>query len=253
MARTKQEEKEFLLETCAFAGKVMLENGAEMYRVEDTMNRIAAVRNEVGKSFVTQTIVLMGLNSTKSVHMERIDSRTINLGKVAKVNDLSWLFSRNMIDIDTLNKELKQIFLSVDKKEVVKNTFWAMLISASLMILLGGQWSDFIPTCIVGAGGWLVYEMSGMYLRLKYIDEFIGAFSMGVLAFLMIKIGWGHSLDDMIIGSIMPLVPGVALTNTVRDLQAGHMLSGMMRGMEALIIAMMIGAGITFAFSVMGW
>lgn len=250
---SEQYEKEFLLETCAFAGKVMLENGAEMYRVEDTMNRIAAVKDEVGKSFVTQTIVLMGLNSTKSVHMERIDARTINLEKVAQVNELSWLFSRGMIEMKDLNQALKKICWEVNPKRVLQNTFWAMLISSSLMILLGGQWSDFIPTCIVGAGGWLVYEMSGIYLRLKFVDEFIGAFTMGVLAFLMIKIGWGHSLDDMIIGSIMPLVPGVALTNTVRDLQAGHMLSGMMRGTEALIIAMMIGAGITFAFTVMGW
>lgn len=246
-------DKDYLLETCALVGKVMLENGAEMYRVEDTMNRIAANSNEVGNSFVTQTVVLMGLESTKNVHLERINSRTVNLGKVSQVNDSSWLFARNMISLEHLNEELKNIHHQVSPKTVLLNTFWAMLISASLMILLGGKWSDFFPTCIVGASGWLVYELSSSYLRLKYIDEFVAAFVMGVSAFLMIKIGWGESLDNMIIGSIMPLVPGVALTNTVRDLQEGHMLSGICRGVEALIIAMMIGAGISFAFSVMGW
>ncbi|QIL46372.1 threonine/serine exporter family protein [Vagococcus coleopterorum] len=247
-------DKDYLLETCAFAGKVMLENGAEMFRIEDTMNRIAMNHhNQVGKSFVTQTVVIMGLDSTKSIHMERIKERTTNLGKVSQVNDLSWLFSRDMISIEHLNAELRKIHNDKTPKTILWNVFWAMIISASLMILLGGTWVDFIPTCIVGAGGWLVYELSTKYLRLKYVDEFVGAFSMGILAFFMIKLGWGHSLDDMIIGSIMPLVPGVALTNTVRDLQEGHMLSGVCRGVEALIIALMIGAGITLAFSVMGW
>lgn len=250
---TKTLDKDYLLETCALAGKVMLENGAEMFRVEDTMNRIAANSNEVGNSFVTQTVVMMGLESTKNVHLERINTRTVNLGKVSQVNDSSWLFARNMISLEHLNQELKNIHHQVFPKKVLLNTLWAMLISASFMILLGGTWSDFLPTCLVGASGWLAYELSSSYLRLKYIDEFIGSFIMGVTAFLMIKVGWGESLDNMIIGSIMPLVPGVALTNTVRDLQEGHMLSGICRGVEALIIAMMIGAGTSFAFSVMGW
>ena len=65
-------EKDFLLETCVLAGKIMLENGAEMYRVEDTMNRIADnFHQEEGISFVTQTIVLMGLESTKSLSSQR--------------------------------------------------------------------------------------------------------------------------------------------------------------------------------------
>ena len=246
------DHKEYLLETCALAGKVMLENGAEMYRVEDTMNRIAACKNEVGKSFVTQTVVLMGLEGTQKIQMERVSERTINLGKVSAVNDLSRLLSRDLIDIKELNKQLRELQRVMPPLEPVLKTICAILISASLMILLGGTWADFIPTCIVGAGGYIAYLLSANYLRLKYVDEFVGAFAMGILAFLMLKSGFGHSLDDMIIGSIMPLVPGVALTNTVRDLQEGHILSGISRGVEALIIALMIGAGIAVAFSVMG-
>lgn len=38
-----KKEKDYLLETCLMAGKIMMESGAEIYRVEDTMNRIADV------------------------------------------------------------------------------------------------------------------------------------------------------------------------------------------------------------------
>ena len=119
------------------------------------------------------------------------------------------------------------------------------------MILLGGTWSNFLATCLVGGIGYAVYMFSVTYFKLKYVDEFIASFVIGVSAFMMTKIGLNVSIDHMIIGSIMPLVSGVAITNTVRDLQEGHMLSGISRGVEALIIASMIGAGIAVAFNVM--
>lgn len=246
------EEKELLLETCVLAGKIMVENGAEMYRVEDTMNRIADnYYQEEGISFVTQTIVLMGLESTKSIQMKRISERTTNLGKVSKVNDLSWQFSSKQIDLQELSKALKVVLKEEPPKKTVVKIICAAILSAALMILLGGQWNNFLATFLVGAGGYSVYMISTTYLKLKYVDEFLASFVIGVLAFLMIQLKIGTSIDNMIIGSIMPLVPGVAITNTVRDLQEGHMLSGISRGVEALIIAMMIGAGIAVAFNAM--
>lgn len=244
--------KDFLLETCVLAGKIMLENGAEMYRVEDTMNRIADNDgNEEGISFVTQTIVLMGLESTKSIQMKRISERTTNLAKVAEVNELSWQFANHDISLEELHKALKVIIEEVPTKAIWTKIIWAAVLSGCLMILLGGHWRDFFATCLVGGGGYLVYMFSVNYLKLKYVDEFVASFAIGILAFLFAQSSYQFSLDNMIIGSIMPLVPGVALTNTVRDLQEGHMLSGISRGVEALTVAMMIGAGIAVAFNVM--
>lgn len=245
-------EKDFLLETCVLAGKIMLENGAEMYRVEDTMNRIADnFHQEEGISFVTQTIVLMGLESTKSIQMKRISERTTNLEKVSQVNDLSWQFSVEQITLHELNRELNQIDQVKTPEILALKIASAAILSGCLMILLGGTWSNFLATCLVGGVGYAVYMFSVTYFKLKYVDEFIASFVIGVSAFMMTKIGLNVSIDHMIIGSIMPLVPGVAITNTVRDLQEGHMLSGISRGVEALIIASMIGAGIAVAFNVM--
>lgn len=245
-------EKDFLLETCVLAGQVMLENGAEMYRVEDTMNRIADnYGNEEGISFVTQTIVLMGLESTKNIQMKRISERTINLSKVSVVNDLSWQFSAKKINLNELNRALKKVNQMHQPKIIVKKIIWASVLSACLMILLGGEWRDFLATLVVGGGGYCAYMFSVNYLKLKYVDEFFASFVIGIIAFMFSQSSYQFSLDNMIIGSIMPLVPGVALTNTVRDLQEGHMLSGISRGVEALVVAMMIGAGIAVAFNIM--
>ena len=124
----------------------------------------------------------------------------------------------------------------------------AAVVSGTLMILFGGAWPDFIQSCVIGAIGFAIYFYSNEFLKIKFLAEFFASFIIGLLAIITVSIGWGVSVDGMIIGSVMPLVPGVPITNSVRDLLAGHLLSGMARGTEALITACMIGIGIAVVF-----
>jgi len=71
------------------------------------------------------------------------------------------------------------------------------------------------------------------------------------LAILAVKFQLGTNADDIIIGSVMPLVPGVPLTNAVRDILAGDLVSGIARGMEALMSAIAIGSGIAMILQAM--
>jgi uncharacterized membrane protein YjjP (DUF1212 family) len=67
-----------------------------------------------------------------------------------------------------------------------------------------------------------------------------------------VKLHWAHNVDNIIIGAVMPLVPGVAITTSFRDILAGHLISGLARGTEAIIIAASIGVGIATAFMLFG-
>ena len=64
-----------------------------------------------------------------------------------------------------------------------------------------------------------------------------------LLTFLFVKIGFGNETSKIIIGGIMLLIPGVALTNSIRDVISGDIVSGMLRFAEAMIIALAIAAG----------
>jgi uncharacterized membrane protein YjjP (DUF1212 family) len=58
-------------------------------------------------------------------------------------------------------------------------------------------------------------------------------------------------IDKVIIGSVMPLVPGLPITNAVRDLMAGDLVSGLARGAEAFFSAFAIGAGIAVTLALL--
>ena len=67
-----------------------------------------------------------------------------------------------------------------------------------------------------------------------------------VLAYL----GYGIHTDKIIIGSIMLLVPGIAITNVMRDVLAGDFLTALSKFAEVIIVAVAIAIGIAIPVSV---
>ena len=63
------------------------------------------------------------------------------------------------------------------------------------------------------------------------------------IAAIFTKLGIAKNQDIITIASVMPLVPGILITNAIRDLLAGELLAGMSRGVEAALTAF-AGAGV---------
>ena len=79
------DEEEVLLDSAIIAGKILMENGAEMHRIEDTMNRILRGSElvEDAMSFVIPSGIFITGQSGNNTKMKRITKRTTNLQKVA--------------------------------------------------------------------------------------------------------------------------------------------------------------------------
>lgn len=107
-----------------------------------------------------------------------------------------------------------------------------------------GGWSDFPIACLAGGLGFLVLVIINHLTKVKFFSEFTASLGLGFVAFLAVKYGYGTELDKIIISSVMPLVPCILITNAVRDLMAGHFMSGMAKGAEAFLTAFAIGAAI---------
>lgn len=247
-----KDEKELLLKSAILAGKLMLENGAEMYRVEDTMNRIVGGSSKLGDagiSFVVPTALFIGIKEGKGLRMERSTDRSINLEKISEVNQLSRAFTSSVeMDVYRLYRSLQAV-----EQEKVTYPNWLKIVASaivcgSLMILFDGTWADLLITMFIGAFGYYVYLTTKQQLKVRFIPDFIATFAIGILTIISVRLGWIASIDSVIIGSIMMLVPGVHFTNAVRDLMVGNTISGTVFAVEALTIGIMIGTGITLAF-----
>ena len=69
---------------------------------------------------------------------------------------------------------------------------------------------------------------------------------------LLTGLGLGENLDRIIIGALMALVPGIAITNAMRDIMAGDMVAGISKGAEALLIGAAIALGTALGLGAAG-
>ena len=207
MKQSKVNDQNQVLATCLLAGRIMIEGGSEMYRVEDTMRRIAVNAGQPDTLvFTTPTGIFASIENQPYIQERPINKRSIDMEKVARVNQLSRSFAQKY------------------------------------------DWFDIPLAAVVGAIGFWVDIKVNTITNIRFISELLGALAVGLTAWIGVRLGWGHSLDNIIIGAIMPLVPGVAITNSIRDMLAGHLLSGMVRGMESILSACAIGVGIAIIF-----
>ncbi len=244
----KQLERKYdIMEVCLLAGKVMLENGAETYRVEDTMMRIASFYGiKESHSYVTPTGIIFSIETSEPTKTKliRISERTTDLQKVTLVNSISRIIGNGELTVEEAYERLKEI-----EEKDYKFSFSIQLLSAAIasgcfLIMFLGNWNDFIPAMIAGGLGFYSVVSFHRLVPIKFFAEFVASFIIGLVALGFVHFGIGQELDKIIIGSVMPLVPGLLITNAVRDLMAGHLVSGLSKGAEAFLTAFAIGAGI---------
>jgi len=226
----------------------MLSNGGETYRVEDTMLRIAnSFIDGEASSYVTPTgifLTIQSIDNGQNTKFLRIYSRSIDLNKVVLVNDISRKISSGQMSLDEAFERLREI-------EQLNQLYplWLQIIAAAISsglfaLMFGGTWEDYLPALFAGGIGFILFIILHYVAKVKFFAEMAAAFIIGLLISIFAKLGLGSHLDKMIIGSIMPLVPGVLITNAVRDLMAGDLVSGIARGAEAFLTALAIGTGI---------
>lgn len=238
-----------IMDVCLLAGKIILESGAETHRVEDTMNRIAAAfgRTE-SHSFSMPTAIFFSLGGEQALsRLIRISRRSTDLNKVALVNSISRAITNREITLDEAYKQLKEL-----ESKNVSYPIWVQILSAFLLsgcftIMFDGRWHDFIWACVAGGLGFACLLLVDRILEVRFCAEFVASFLIGVVSFFMVRLDLGWEIDKIIIGAVMPLVPGLLITNAARDLITGHLVSAQTKLVEAGVTSLAIGAGIAVA------
>lgn len=247
-----------LLKVATYAGQILLENGAETYRVEETIWRICKLYGaEYADSFVTPTGIISSMDiDDKTISLvRRVSNRTVDLDKVDKVNDLSRNILAKNLTIEELDSELRKIAQG-ERYSFLTTLLFSALGASCFVLLFGGTIKDSIAAFFIGCFiKYLTIKGSQLGINSFFINS-IAAGTTTLLTIVLIKLGFPINLDSTIIGDLMLLVPGLAITNAIRDTIAGDLIAGMTRGTEAFLTAISIAVGtgsvLSFFISVMG-
>lgn len=103
-------------------------------------------------------------------------------------------------------------------------------------------------TAFIGGIGYLIFYYNDELLKIKFLAEVLASMAIAAMGIFAVKYSIVSTLNIVVTGAVMPLVPGVPIANAVRDLLAGHLISGMGRGVEAILSAASIAIGIAITY-----
>ena len=241
-----REELEHVLAAVLDVGEMMLTSGAEVNRVENTIQRMMQAYgcNRVDVFTIPSNIVVSVQTAGDAVlsQTRRIVGFETDMYKIERCNALS---RRVCADPPTL-QELKNVVEEIKQEKgysrLTKFITYGV-ISAAFSVFFGGTWLDGVAAFVCGLLLYVSVEACGRLKVQRIILNILCSAIVGLGAVLLTYLGIGQSVDKIIIGNIMLLIPGIALTTSVRDMISGDTVSGMLGLCEALIRALAIAAG----------
>ena len=242
---------EKLLNFACEIGRQLVQNGAEIYRVEESLQLLLAAygcpQTEVFAipSFIVLNIQTEERNYTKAVRTHTV---SMNLHKLHRLNALCRNLCRETPDLQEAERRFQAIMEEPRYSETAR--FLASGMVASMFTMFwGGAWLDAV---VAFPCGLLVYRVVGFMSRVRANVFFTNLFTSMLAAILPLVlpiVGIPMQSDKTIIGTIMLLVPGLAITNMMRDVLAGDLLTAVTRFAEVLIVAMGISIGVAITIT----
>lgn len=236
------------------AGRTLLKNGAEIFRVDETIQRICKRYHveEVDTFVLSHAIFINAERDGEEVYskIKHVPLSSANLAIVAEVNDLSRKITAGMISLDEAIEELDQIEHMPAKKK--SHLIVAAGAGASAFgYLLGASAMESICAFFIGCILYIWVLFAGKHRLSKIIINIFGGILITTMAVLMyVFVPVSMQIDGMIIAGIMPLVPGAAFVNAIRDIADSDFLSGTVRMIDALLVFVYIATGVGIALGV---
>lgn len=243
-----------VLEAAMTAGHILLENGAEISRVEETMERICGHFGVASGNFfvLSNGIFVTGDQEPDSgggqyAKVQHIPVKGAQLDKVVAVNQLSREVAEGRYSIGQTEEKLEEI------RRMPGKSFHIQILasgvgSACFCYLFGGSLTDSAAAFAAGLLLYVFILLIGTCDISKITKNICGGALVTLICILSYRLGMGDDLSRMIIGSIIPLVPGVAFTNGIRDIADGDYISGAVRLLDAILVFLCVAIGVGVMF-----
>lgn len=238
-------------------GYMLLRYGAEVYRVEQSIQFICksyGIKDIDVFAIPNSLVVTITFDGDFITKTRRVTVNEIDLDKVDKLNELSRYICEHKPEFCVVQEKLQEIN-NIKEHNKILRIFSYACVAASFTILFGGGIFEsligFFLAGLVACGiVFLEKRNANAFLRTTFCSFFISLIAV-VSEFLS-----GGMLSSAIIitGTLMILVPGLAITNCMRDLMANDYMAGMAKLAEALMTAIAVALGVSVVLlSVYQW
>lgn len=227
--------------------------GAETYRVEETMRRVIEAYGTEGQAFAIPNCVAVSFvtpNTKPLTIMKRVGYHGNDLERIEKLNALSRRICAEVPDPETAQRWLKETTAAIRSYAVWTYYLGNFMAAAGFCCVFGGTVRDWLWA---GLSGLIIGFVTRCMDRLEvnpFFSTIAASFLMALPAYVAAGLGWLDCVAVVIIGALMLLVPGLLITNSMRDIIYGDTSSGVSRIVQVLLSAFAIALGTAAAWHV---
>ncbi len=236
----------------SLAARLLLECGAETYRVEETVCFIArrlGARDAQVLSLPTGCLyTLVDAEGETFSRVVRVYARSTNLSTIEQVNDISRGLVDGRFDEGEALAKLETL-CAVPPQPLWAGIGASVLGASGFAVLFQGGWYEALVAAVCGGLASLLSRAFGPALLPSCFHLFLSGALSAALARISALLRPEAGVSAIIVGAIMPLLPGMLITNAIRDTVSGDLLSGVARSAEALIRSAAIAAGVGVALA----
>ncbi len=236
-------------------GKEMLMCGAEVNRVEDTISRLCNAYNlEDSEIFSITSLILVTVKDEDGksfAQSRRVTSYVFNFYRLEELNALSRTVCQSTPEAEDFQVMLDEIIKHSHFSKLMR-LIGFILTSGGFCVLFKGSFIDALFASLISV---VIFGIERLFTYLNVngmLYNFISSLTAGILAFQFANLNIGAHLDKIMIGDIMLLIPGLMLTNAIKDMMNGDTMAGFLRFCEALLTALAIALGFWFAMVATG-
>jgi len=241
------------LDSAALAAQTILESSGETSRAEDTALRMCAAFQLEGAqimAFPTGFMLSAVTRDGLQTRVFRISERSIRLDRIDEVNAISRKVAKGALGAADAWRLLNELRARPSQPWYLASLFYA-LAAAFFTVMFGGWVKEFLLSFLIG----FLVQTIQFPLSRHGVPGQLRAFILGFLAAALAALAMRAlpgGQEALLTGIIMPLLPGLAMTNAIRDTIRGDLISGLARGAEALISAVLLSAGAAAALWLQG-
>lgn len=235
------------MEALQLAASLIMENGGETFRAEETVCRM-------GEGFGLRQVESFAVPSGHFVSyrtpdgrletgLKRVRHQSTDLTLVNEVNQISRDAASRGLSPEAALERLRSVAAAGGRKQVLRPMLASAVCAAGFVFLFMGGWREALLSAaiavLVQGLGYLLSLIRDPGVAFCILGGLLTAFLPGLAS------RWipGLNAESVVAGAMMPLVPGLAMTNAVQDTLRGDMVSGLSHGASALLTACLIAGG----------
>ena len=245
------EVKEMLLDV----GTLLMSCGASTGRVRITVTRIAEALGYEAELLITSRSLILTVSEAETKNYSSSVRRTpphgVNFKVVSGISRMSWKVVEDKLTLDQINKEIDRLVLLPHYPRLIVLSTVA-LAGASFCRLTGGEGWELLVAFAATFLGLYVRQEAVKERFNPYLATVFASFAASMISGLSVKLGIGDTPEHALATSVLFLIPGVPLINSLTDMIDGNTLNGIVRGVTGLIMAFAIALGLMIAIQIYG-